>query len=74
MEEHLGLTLREEDPHTWSVVEAIFKRAHPWAVGYVATKVSLNPRLHDDPSVSRQPYQNGEVICSSRWCASSTRT
>lgn len=33
--DHLNLTLREEDPQTWSAVEAVFKRAHPWAVSHV---------------------------------------
>ena len=32
--DHLNLTLREEDPKTWSAVEAVFRRAHPWAVSH----------------------------------------
>ena len=39
--DHLKLTLREEDPQAWSAVEAVFKRAHRWAVGHVDGVVIL---------------------------------
>lgn len=34
--EHLKLKLSEEDPKAWGAVEAVFKRAHPWAVSHDA--------------------------------------
>ncbi|CAN0062116.1 unnamed protein product, partial [Laminaria digitata] len=52
--DHLKLTLREEDPRTWSAVEAVFKRAHPWAV---RTECLLAEGCDDRITV---PYSNGK--------------